>query len=107
MLESLKHHLDVAQNRMKKQANKERREVEYDVGDLVFLKLRPYRQKSIVHRRNEKLAPRFFGPYKILDRVGPVGLELPNEATIHNVFHVSQLKAIIGEACQPTQLYPP
>lgn len=94
----LREQLRLAQERMKRQAGKRRREVEYEVGDMVYLKLRPYRQKSVAKWRCEKLSPKFFGPYKIQARVGKVAykLELPPEALIHDVFHVSQIKKSLG-----------
>lgn len=97
VLEELKVHLQRSQQIMKAHADGKRRDVSFEVGDLVYLKLRPYRQVSVARRLNMKLAPRFYGPFEILERVGTVAyrLKLP-DATIHPVFHVSQLKAAIG-----------
>jgi hypothetical protein len=68
----LKQHLLRAQQRMKKQADKHRTERSFNVGDMVFLKLQPYVQTSLAPRSSQKLAFKFFGPYKILARVGEV-----------------------------------
>lgn len=90
----LKEHLHKAQQRMKKRVDGHRREVEFAIGDRVYLKLRPYREKSLAKRINEKLVARFYGPYKVAARVGEVAytLKLPPGTKIHPTFHVSQLK---------------
>ncbi|KAL0556622.1 hypothetical protein IC582_005136 [Cucumis melo] len=91
---------------MKTYADRKRRHVEYCMGDYVFLRIRPYRKITLRRKQNEKLSPRFFGPYKILEKVGSVAyrLELPANTTIHPVFHVSQLRKLVGqhENLQPT-----
>jgi len=85
-----------AQERMKMAADTKRREVHYQPGDWVMLKLRPYRQVSAkgAHATRGKLAKRFYVPFQILERIGPMAyhLKLPEEACIHSVFHCSMLK---------------
>ena len=74
----------------------------------VFLKLRPYRQKSLVSRSNQNLAACFYGPYKVLERIRAVAyrLELPPSSSIHPVFHISQLRRAKG-ASHSSSLLPP
>lgn len=84
---------------MKKYVDVKCREVSFEVGDMVYLKLQPYQQKSLAKKECEKLSPKFFGPYEIIEKIGEVAyrLRLPPSTTIHNVFHVSQLKKVVGE----------
>ena len=104
----IRQHLHKAQQTMKNRVDVHRREVEFQVGEKVFLKLRPYRQQTLARRANEKLAARFYGPYEIAARVGPVAyrLALPPEARIHPTFHVSQLKKAVGEGLIPVSIPP-
>jgi hypothetical protein len=87
----VKQHLLRAQARMKKQADKGRSERTFAIGDMVFLKLQPYIQSSVSHHSSNKLCFRFFGPFKIIKRIGAVAyqLALPPSTAIHDVFHVS------------------
>lgn len=91
--------LKVAQSRQKSYADNRRRDLEFQVGDRVFLKISPW--KGVIRFRSRgKLSPRYIGPFLILERIGPVAyrLELPPELEkIHNVFHVSMLKEYIPD----------
>ena len=73
------------------------------MGDLVYLRLQPYKQTSMHNKRLGKLAPRYYGPFKVLQKVGEVSykLDLPFGSLIHPVFHVSNLKAKLGNQVVP------
>jgi hypothetical protein len=90
------------QQKMKASADKTKIFREFTVNDLVFLKLQPYIQNSVVMRTNQKLAYKYYGPFRVLARVGKVAyrLELPETSKIHPVIHVSQLKKVIGDHIQ-------
>jgi hypothetical protein len=102
ILRTLKENLVMAQNRMKQQADQGHSEHEFVEGDQVFLHLQPYKKTSLKSQHCQKLAPKFYGPYRILKRVGPVAyqLEFPSHSKLHPVFHVSFLKKVLDTRCQ-------
>ncbi|CAA7049347.1 unnamed protein product [Microthlaspi erraticum] len=83
-----------AQDRQKSYADRRRRELEFQVGDRVYLKMAMLRGPNRSIAEN-KLSPRFMGPFPVVERVGPLAyrLELPEiMRAFHKVFHVSMLR---------------
>ncbi|KAL5564596.1 hypothetical protein UlMin_027760 [Ulmus minor] len=89
--------MTTAQSRQKSYADKRRRPLEFQVGELVFLKVAP--MKGVMRfGKKGKLSPRYVGPYEILERLGKVAyrLSLPPElSAVHNVCHVFMLQKYI------------
>jgi len=99
-IQMLKYHLERTQRRMKQQADKHRIDREFEIRDLVYVKLQPYRQHTVVVRTSQKLAAKFFSPFPVTAKIGPVAyrLQLPEHSQIHPLFHVSQLKKHVGSS---------
>ncbi|WVZ14691.1 hypothetical protein V8G54_012257 [Vigna mungo] len=109
ILRKLERNLAKAQASMKKWADTNRKDIQFSVGDYVYVRLRPRRQASVVGPYISKLQKRFFGPVKITNKLGAVAyeLELLPCARIHNVFHVSFLHPHKGPLPNsPLQLHP-
>jgi hypothetical protein len=86
--------LKATQSRQKSYADSRRRPITFQVGDFVYLRVTPLKGMQRFHVKG-KLAPRYIGPYKILERRGEMSyiLELPPKLSeFHDVFHVSQLR---------------
>jgi hypothetical protein len=91
VLQILKDNLTMAQNHMKQQVDQHRSESGFDVGDWEFLRLQPYKHMSLKKsKKDNKLSPKLYGPYKVLQNIGTMAykLELPASSRVHPVFHV-------------------
>ncbi|GKD85920.1 reverse transcriptase domain-containing protein, partial [Tanacetum coccineum] len=103
---AIKERLQAARDRQKSYADNRRKPLEFEVGDRVMLKVSPW--KGVVHfGKKGKLAPRYVGPFEILERIGPVAyrLRLPEELSgVHDTFHVSTLKKCLADASLHVQL---
>ena len=75
ILNLLKDILQVAQNQQKQYADRHREERTFKVNDLVYFSLHPYKQTSLKNNGEEKLKPRYYGPYKVVRKIGEVALE--------------------------------
>nr|GEW92901.1 reverse transcriptase domain-containing protein [Tanacetum cinerariifolium] len=85
--------------RFRSYANLRRMPLEFQVEDRVMLKVSP-RKGVIRFKKQGKLNPRYIGPFKILERIGPVAykLELPEELSkVYSTFHISNLKKCLSD----------
>ncbi|GKF02130.1 putative reverse transcriptase domain-containing protein [Tanacetum coccineum] len=99
MWAEIKDRLKAARDRQKSYADKRRKPLEFSVGDHVLLKVSPW--KGVIRfRKKRKLAPRFVGPFEIVEKVGLVSyrLRLPEEFNgVHDTFHVLNLKKCLAD----------
>nr|GEV56147.1 putative reverse transcriptase domain, ribonuclease H-like domain, aspartic peptidase domain protein [Tanacetum cinerariifolium] len=95
----IKEKLKVVRDRQKSYADNRCKPLEFEVEDKVLLKVSPW--KGVIHfGKKDKLAPRYVGPFEILERVGHVAyrLRFPEElSSVHDTFHVSNLKKCLAD----------
>ncbi|XP_020100809.1 uncharacterized protein LOC109718781 [Ananas comosus] len=100
--------LAAVQSRQKSYAGKRRRELEFTVGDRVFVKVSPMRGVMRFGVRG-KLSPQYVGPFEVLERIGAVAYRValpPKLAGVHNVFHVSNLRKYIRNSTHVLEYEP-
>ena len=104
----MKDNLHMAQNRIKKQVDQHCSKWVFQEGDQVFLIPQPYKETSLKSHGYHNLAPKFYGPYKIIKNIGSVAykLALPVTSKIHLVFHVSYLNKVVGQNCRVQTILP-
>ena len=91
--------LKAASDRQKSYVDLKRRDIVYEMGDKVFLKVSSWR-KILRFGKKGKLSPRFIGPYEVLERIKQVAYRLtlpPELAKLHDVFHVSMLQRYLSD----------
>ncbi|GJZ16748.1 putative nucleotidyltransferase, ribonuclease H [Tanacetum coccineum] len=92
--------MQAARDRQKSYADKRRRPLEFEVGDKVMLKVAPWKGVIRLESVNFELLARYIGPFRIIERIGPVAyhLELPQELNrVHNVFHICNLTRCLSD----------
>ncbi|KAL0545084.1 hypothetical protein IC582_020225 [Cucumis melo] len=97
-----------AQSKQKSYVDVWRKDLEFDVGDMVFLKVAP--MKGVLRfEKKGKLSPRFVGSFEILERIGPVAYRLalsPSFSTMHDVFYVSMLRRYVADLAHEVDFEP-
>ena len=90
----IRERLKVVADRKKSYVDLKRKDIQYEIGEKVFLKVSPWK-KVMRFGKKGKLSPKFIGPYEVIKKVGLVAYRLglpPELEKIHNVFHVSMLR---------------
>lgn len=105
MIVELRDRLKETQSQMKKVFDLHHKDRKFGVGDWVYLHPQPYRQTSLSLQKNLKLSPKFYEPFKVIQRIGTVAyrLDLPAESHIQPIFHISALERQLGTNITSTQ----
>ena len=100
--------LQTAQSHQKSYANVRRRDLKFEEGDHVFLKVSPSKGINRFGKKG-KLKPRYIGPFEVLQRIGAVAYRIalfPELSHIHDVFHVSMLRKYVHDPAHVINHYP-
>ncbi|KAA0054044.1 pol protein [Cucumis melo var. makuwa] len=87
----------IVQSKHKSYVDEQCKDLEFDVGDMVFLKVAPMKDVLRFEKRG-KLSPCFVGPFEILEQISPVAYRLtlpPSFSAVHDIFHVSMLRKYV------------
>ncbi|KAL0559367.1 hypothetical protein IC582_003976 [Cucumis melo] len=108
VIQKIRARMLTAHSRQKSHADEGRKDLEFDVGDMVFLKVAP--MKGVLRfEKKGKLSPHFVGPFEILERIGPVAYRLalaPAFSAVYDVFHVSMLRKYVADPTQVVDFEP-
>ena len=94
MCKVIRDNLKAAQSRQKSYDDSKHRDLAFEIGDHVYLRVSPMKGTRRFGIKG-KLAPRYVGPFKIVSKRGDLAYQLElssNFANVHDVFHVSQLR---------------
>nr|GEU67096.1 retrotransposable element Tf2 [Tanacetum cinerariifolium] len=108
IIKMLQFHLAKAQARIKAAADLHKTDRSFEVDQWVWLKLQPHRKISVMKGKYNKLLPKYYGPFQVINKVGKVAykLLLHMTAQIHPVFYVSQLKLFNGDLISVSLVLP-
>ncbi|KAM6554167.1 hypothetical protein CsatB_014929 [Cannabis sativa] len=98
-IEKIRSCMLASQSRQKSYADPKRRDIKFQVGDSVFLRISPIKGVRRFGKKG-KLSPRYIGPFEILERIGQVAYRLalpPALSGVHNVFHISMLRKYVSD----------
>ena len=90
----------MSQNMMKQQADQHHNESSFEEGYWVFFWPQPYKEISIKKlNKDNKLAPKYYVPYKVLQNIGSMAykLEIPSSSRVQPIYHVSYIENVIGD----------
>ncbi|KAM3196648.1 hypothetical protein ACQJBY_072382 [Aegilops geniculata] len=94
MCKVIRENLKAAQSRQKSYYDSKHRDLAFEIGDHVYLRVSPMKGTRRFGIKG-KLAPRYVSPFKVIGKRGDLAYQLelpPNFANVHDVFHVSQLR---------------